>query len=235
MFPLRDTVRSRTFPVVNVTIIVINILVFLYEFALGPHIEVFIREYGLTPVRFFWGFQHNIPDAILPLFTSMFLHGGWIHVLGNMWFLYIFGDNVEDRVGHGGYIVFYLLCGIGAALSQTFLFRQSQIPMVGASGAIAGVLGAYFLLFPHARVLTLIPIFIFLQIMEIPAVVFLLFWFLFQFLQGTFAASTEGGGVAWWAHIGGFIAGMALVFVFKKKEPQSPGAIYLDEPPRYRL
>ncbi len=234
MFPLRDTVRSRTFPVVNVTIIVINILVFLYEFALGQHIEVFIREYGLTPVRFFWGLQHNFGDAIIPLFTSMFLHGGWIHLLGNIWFLYIFGDNVEDRVGHGGYVVFYLLCGIGAALSQTFLFSKSQIPMVGASGAIAGVLGAYFLLFPHARVLTLVPIFIFLQVMEIPAVVFLIFWFLFQFIQGTFASS-EAGGVAWWAHIGGFIAGMALIFAFKKKKPQPPRAIYLDEPPRYRL
>jgi rhomboid family protein len=234
MFPLRDTVRSRTFPVVNTTIIVINILVFLYEFALGPHLEAFISNYGLTPVRFFWGLHHNLSDAIIPLFTSMFLHGGWLHVLGNMWFLYIFGDNVEDRVGHGKYIIFYLMCGIAAALSQAILFRSSQVPMVGASGAIAGVLGAYFLLYPHARVLTLVPIFIFLQVMEIPAVVFLIFWFLLQFIQGTFAA-TEAGGVAWWAHIGGFVAGMVLIFAFKKREPQSARAIYFDEPPRYQL
>jgi membrane associated rhomboid family serine protease len=234
MFPLRDTVRSRTFPFVNTTIIVINILVFLYEFALGPHLDAFISNYGLTPVRFFWGLHHDLSDAIIPLFTSMFLHGGWLHVLGNMWFLYIFGDNVEDRVGHGKYIIFYLLCGIAAALSQALLFRNSQVPMVGASGAIAGVLGAYFLLFPKARVLTLVPIFIFLQVMEIPAVVFLIFWFLLQFIQGTFA-STEAGGVAWWAHIGGFVAGMVLVFAFKKREPQSQRAIYFDEPPRYQL
>jgi rhomboid family protein len=234
MFPLRDTVRSRTFPIVNTTIIVINILVFLYEFALGPRLDGFISNYGLTPVRFFWGLSHNIRDAIIPVFTSMFLHGGWLHVLGNMWFLYIFGDNVEDRVGHGRYIIFYSLCGIAAALSQAILFQTSQVPMVGASGAIAGVLGAYFLLFPHARVLTLVPIFIFLQVMEIPAVVFLIFWFLLQFLQGTFT-STEGGGVAWWAHIGGFIAGMVLIYAFKKREPRSPRAIYFDEPPRYQL
>ena len=173
MFPLRDTVRSRTFPVVNTTIIVINILVFLYEFALGPHLDAFISDYGLTPVRFFWGLKHDLRDAIIPVFTAMFLHGGWFHVLGNMWFLYIFGDNVEDRVGHGRYIIFYLLCGIAATLSQAILFQNSKVPMVGASGAIAGVLGGYFLLFPHARVLTLVPIFIFLQVMEIPAVVFL--------------------------------------------------------------
>jgi membrane associated rhomboid family serine protease len=234
MFPLRDTVRSRTFPVVNTTIIVINILVFLYEFALGPHLDAFISEYGLTPVRFFWGLHHDLRDAIIPLFSSMFLHGGWLHVLGNMWFLYIFGDNVEDRVGHGKYIIFYLMCGIAAALSQALLFRSSQVPMVGASGAIAGILGAYFLLFPRARVLTLVPIFIFLQVMEIPAVVFLIFWFLLQFLQGTFA-STEAGGVAWWAHIGGFVAGMVMIFAFKKREPQSPRAIYFDDPPRYQL
>jgi membrane associated rhomboid family serine protease len=235
MFPLRDTIRARTFPVVNVSIIVINILVFLYEFALGERLDAFIREYGLTPVRFFWGLQGNLKEAIIPLFTSMFLHGGWLHLLGNMWFLYIFGDNVEDRVGHGRYIIFYILCGVCAGLSQTLLFRGSNIPMVGASGAIAGVLGGYFLLFPHARILTLVPIFIFLQLMEIPAVVFLVIWFFFQFLQGTIISAGTGGGVAWWAHIGGFIGGMILIFPFKKKEVQSGDPIYLDEPPRYRL
>jgi membrane associated rhomboid family serine protease len=217
MFPLKDTIRSSTFPIVNVIIIVLNILIFLYEFALGRHMEEFIRQFGLTPVRFYWGLQYNLREAIVPIFTSMFLHGGWIHVLGNMWFLYIFGDNVEDRVGHVSYIFFYLLCGVGAALSQTLLFPNSRIPMVGASGAIAGILGAYFMLYPSARILTLVPIFIFIQLMEVPAVIFLLFWFLFQFIQGSMMPQATGG-VAWWAHIGGFLVGLVLILFFKKPE-----------------
>lgn len=219
MIPIKDTIRSRTFPIVNTSIIVINLLIYLYEFALARQAEAFIFDYGLTPIRFFWALRHDLGDAVIPIFTSMFLHGSWIHVIGNVWFLYIFGDNVEDRVGHLGYIIFYLLCGIGAALSQTFLFPYSKIPMVGASGAIAGVLGAYFLLFPHARVLTLVPIFFFLQLIEVPAVLFLFLWFILQFFQGTFASAIEGG-VAWWAHIGGFIVGMVLIFFFKKREPR---------------
>ena len=222
MFPLRDTIRPKTYPVVNTTIIILNVLIFLYEFSLGRHLEAFVWQFGLTPVRFYWGLNHNLADAVVPIFTSMFLHGGWLHVLGNMWFLYIFGDNVEDRVGHVGYIFFYLLCGIGAALFQTILMPTSKIPMVGASGAIAGVLGAYFLLYPQSRILTLVPIFIFIQLMEIPAVVFLLFWFLWQFIQGSVAPAIAGqGGVAWWAHIGGFIAGMVLIFFFKKRQKES--------------
>jgi membrane associated rhomboid family serine protease len=205
MFPLKDTIRSRTFPVVNTTIIVINILVFLFELSLGGRIDKFIAEYGLTPVRFFWELKHSWTDAIIPVFTSMFLHGGWLHVLGNMWFLYIFGDNVEDRVGHIGYIFFYLLCGMGAALAQATFFPASTMPMVGASGAIAGILGAYFLLYPHARVLTLVPIFIFVQLMEVPAFLFLIFWFILQFAQGAMTHGAANGGVAWWAHIGGFV------------------------------
>lgn len=220
MFPLKDTIRSRTFPIVNSIIIGINLLVFLYEFSLGRQADNFINVFGLTPVRFYWGLRHDMVDAVLPIFTSMFVHGGWLHVLGNMWFLYIFGDNVEDRLGHGMYLVFYLLCGVGAALSQTMLSPSSHMPMVGASGAIAGVLGAYFLLYPYARVLTLIPIFIFIQLIEVPAVVFLLIWFLFQFLQGAITPATQGG-TAWWAHIGGFVTGMALVFLFRKPERRS--------------
>lgn len=220
MIPLRDTIRSSTFPVVNVSLIVINILIYFYEFTLGKSIESFIAQFGLTPVRFFWGLHHNLPDAVIPVFSSMFLHGDWFHVLSNMWFLYIFGDNVEDRTGHVGYLAFYLLCGVGAALSQTFFFRTSTIPMVGASGAIAGVLGAYFLLFPHSRILTLVPIFIFLQLIEIPAVIFLIFWFVIQFISGAMMSSGSQGGVAWWAHIGGFVFGMLLIFLFKKPEPK---------------
>lgn len=218
MFPLKDTIRSRTFPAVNTTIIALNLLVYSYEFLIGRRVDHFIQLFGLTPVRFFWGLHHNLADAILPMFSSMFVHGGLIHVLGNMWFLYIFGDNVEDRVGHGRYVAFYLLCGVTAALAQTMLSPSSTIPMVGASGAIAGVLGAYFLLFPHARVLTLVPIFIFIQLMEVPAVVFLLLWFLFQFIQGSLSPILGQGGTAWWAHIGGFVAGMALIYLFKKPE-----------------
>ncbi|MCI0414788.1 rhomboid family intramembrane serine protease [bacterium] len=223
MFPLRDTIRPKTYPVVNTIFIVINILIFFYEFSLGRKMEAFVYQFGLTPIRFFWGLQNNLADAVIPVFTSMFLHGGWLHLIGNMWFLYIFGDNVEDRVGHVAYIFFYLLCGIGSALTQTFLQANSNIPMVGASGAIAGVLGAYFMLYPHSRILTLVPIFIFLQIMEIPAVVFLFFWFLWQFIQGALAASTPAqGGVAWWAHIGGFVVGLVLIFFFKKREKPKP-------------
>lgn len=225
MFPLKDTVRSRSFPIVNWCIIAINLVVFLYEFSLGRAADAFILQHGLTPSRFFWGLKNDLGDAIIPVFTSMFLHGGWLHVLGNMWFLYIFGDNVEDRVGHIGYIFFYLLCGIGAALSQTLLFPASTLPMVGASGAIAGILGAYFLLFPQSRILTLVPIFIFIQLIEVPAWVFLPFWFLLQFIQGALSPQASGG-VAWWAHIGGFLVGMIAIWVFKKPTRQRPDYLY---------
>src|ERR1041385_5340232 len=155
MLPLYDTVRTRKFPVVNIILIVANILVFLYELQFRPSaLERFIFNWGMIPARL----THEPATAWITIFTAIFLHGSWLHLLGNMWFLYIFGDNVEGRMGHPGYVLFYLLCGVGAALSQTLFFPHSTIPMVGASGAIAGVLGAYFLLFPHARVLTLVPI-----------------------------------------------------------------------------
>ncbi len=222
MFPLRDTIKPRTYPVVNMILIVMNVLVFLYEFSLGNRLEGFVYNFGLTPDLFFRGLNHNFMGAVIPLFTSMFLHGGWFHLIGNMWFLYIFGDNVEDRVGHVGYVFFYLLSGICSALTQALVQPSSAVPMVGASGAIAGVLGAYFLLYPHSRILTLVPIFIFIQVMEIPAVVFLFFWFIWQFVQGSVAASSPGqGGIAWWAHIGGFIAGFVLIFFFKKREKKT--------------
>jgi membrane associated rhomboid family serine protease len=220
MIPLRDAIRPRTFPFVNIALILINLLVWLFQLSLGNRGEAFVMHYGLVPVRFFWGLRHDIADSVVPVFSSMFLHGGWFHVIGNMWFLYIFGDNVEDRIGHLQYLFFYLFCGIGAAMAQTLLNPQSAVPMVGASGAIAGVLGGYFLLFPHSRILTLIPIFIFLQFVEIPAFVFLILWFLLQFVMGSSSHGGEGG-VAWWAHIGGFIAGLVLVLFFKKSEPKN--------------
>jgi len=153
--------------------------------------------------------------------TSIFLHGGWLHLLGNMLYLYIFGDNVEDRLGHFRYLLFYLLCGVFASIVQVLSAPDAWVPMVGASGAIAGVMGAYFCLFPYSRVVTLVFIFFFIEFIEIPAFFFLLFWFVLQFLNGTLSFSSQsgaaGGGVAWWAHIGGFVAGILLLLVFKRR------------------
>ena len=151
----------------------------------------------------------------------MFLHGGWLHLIGNMWYLWIFGDNIEDRLGHFAYLIFYLLCGLGAGIVHTILNAGTEIPSVGASGAIAGVLGAYVVSYPFARVLTLVPIFVFLQVIEIPALLVLGFWFVMQFLSGTASLAVAGGnagGVAWWAHVGGFVIGMILVGLFPRKD-----------------
>jgi membrane associated rhomboid family serine protease len=212
MIPLRDTQPSNSFPAVTLVIIVINVLVFLFEFSLEPHYRnFFIAQYGIVPDRL----------QMQDLFTSMFLHGGWMHLIGNMWFLWIFGDNVEDVLGHGKYLLFYLLCGIVAALIHILLNPFSRVPTIGASGAIAGVMGAYLVKFPHSRVLTLVPIFIFLTTMEIPAFVMLLYWFALQFFQGIGSiaySSISGGGVAWFAHVGGFLAGIALVYILRTRE-----------------
>jgi len=216
VIPLRDSIPSRTWPVVTYLLIGLNVWVFLYEVALGPDLEAFIHTWGFVPADYFA--LARVPDAgaerYLPLVTSMFLHGGWMHLIGNMMYLWIFGDNVEDRLGHLRYLLFYLLAGLGAALVHAYLHPESTVPTVGASGAISGVLGGYLLLFPHARVLTLVPIvFIFVQIVEVPAVIYLGFWFLMQLVAGTLAvALADGaGGVAWWAHVGGFAVGLILV------------------------
>jgi len=211
MIPLRDVIPSRTTPYITITIIVLNAIGWLYEVSL-PHEDLneFLTQYGVVPAYFAW------PTLV----TSMFLHGSWSHVIGNMWYLWIFGDNVEDRVGHGRFIVFYLLCGMLAALGQVAVDPGSMLPTIGASGAIAGVMGAYFVLYPHSRVLTLIP-WIFIQVVELPAIFLLGFWFLMQlFSAGTVAvtASTHGGGVAFAAHVVGFVAGLGGVFVFRKRE-----------------
>jgi rhomboid family protein len=200
VIPLRDTIPSSRVPVVNYLLIAANVAVFLYESSLGRHEEAFIFAHGLVPRDF--DFSH--------LVTSMFLHGGLLHLLGNMLYLYIFGDNVEDRLGHVRYLIFYFLCGIAAGAAQAITNPRSDVPMVGASGAIAGVSGAYFLFFPTARVVTLVPIFFFLQVIEIPAVFFLLVFFVLNFLSGVATIGARGGGVAFWAHVGGFIAGMVL-------------------------
>jgi membrane associated rhomboid family serine protease len=227
MIPLRDAVPSYSFPAITVMLIALNVLAFLYELSLGEALEVFIMRYGAVPLRFILAGraeQVSTVERFLPLFTSMFLHGGLLHLGGNMLYLWIFGDNVEDRLGHVRFLVFYLVCGLAAGLTQIYIHPTSKIPMVGASGAVAGVLGAYLILFPHARVLALIPILFFFQVVELPALLFLIFWFLMQFLSGAIAITaapySEGGGVAWWAHIGGFASGMALGFLLPKRKRQ---------------
>ncbi len=209
MIPLRDTIPSTRIPFINFALIAVNGACFLYEVSLDGEVQHFLHLFGLVPARFH-GF--TLP-GLLPLFTSMFLHSSWLHLLGNMLFLYIFGDNVEDRLGHLRYLCFYILSGMAAGLSQVYAFHTSTLPMIGASGAIAGVTGAYFMFFPRARVVTLVPIFFFFQIIEIPAVVFLLLWFGMQVLYGLATVSAAGhvvGGVAWWAHVGGFVFGMIV-------------------------
>jgi membrane associated rhomboid family serine protease len=212
MLPLRDVIPSRTTPYVTVTIIVLNALAWLYEVSMPRReLDVFLQVFGV------------VPGALVPasLLTSMFLHGSWSHVIGNMWYLWIFGDNVEDRLGHGRFVIFYLVCGLVAAFGQIAIDPESTLPLIGASGAIAGVMGAYFVLYPHSRVLTLIPLIIFWEIVELPAIMLLGFWFLMQlFSAGAIAAtaSTGGGGVAFMAHVAGFVFGMIAVFVFRKKQ-----------------
>jgi len=217
MIPLRDTAKSRTIPFVNYALIAACGLVFFYELTLGPHLDGLVRTYGVNPVRVATTLFHGqfSLKATIPLFTSMFLHGGWMHLIGNMLYLYVFGDNVEDRLGHVGYLFFYLLAGTGAGLTQVYFQQDSSIPLIGASGAIAGVLGAYFLLFPRARVLTVIPLFVFFPVVEVSAFFFLGFWFILQFLQGTMSSMAGvTGEVAWWAHAGGFLVGAVLLPLF---------------------
>lgn len=227
MFPLKDDIPSRNLPVVNVLLIIANILSFVYELSLGPQLESFIVTHGFVPVRFSAELAGNFMPlaSYLPVFSSMFIHGGLLHVFSNLWMLWIFGDNVEDRMGHGRYLLFYLLCGVGAAFAQFWANPQAQSPMIGASGAISGVLGAYFLLYPRARILTFIPIFILFYLVEVPAYFFIGFWFLLQFLQGAAQQVIVGrlaeGGVAWWAHVGGFVAGVILLYFFKREEKRT--------------
>lgn len=241
MIPLRDNIPSRTTPVVNYSLIAICTLVFLLQLAdeSGPR-SILIERFGMIPARVLnpdqpvhmkvqlqdrlgRRFVRPVEMASAPvtpwitLLTCVFLHGGWLHFLGNMWFLFIFGDNVEDRVGHFGYLLFYLFCGVFASAAHLLFNSSSVIPTIGASGAIAGVMGAYFLLYPRAKVLSILPIFFLIQIIVLPAPVFLGIWFLFQFLQGTVSSASgiQAGGVAWWSHIGGFAVGFAIAALLK--------------------
>jgi membrane associated rhomboid family serine protease len=214
MIPLKDMNPSRGFPIVNLAIILICSALWLYEVSLEEYeFNDFIYNFGLVPVEVF--------SKPYQLFTYMFLHGSWLHIIGNMWFLWVFGDNVEDRLGKFKYLLFYVLCGLGAAVIQSlvsFLTGAVHVPMVGASGAISGVLGAYLYLFPHARILALVPIFFFLTFMELPAVFFIGMWVFIQIINGLITLPFASmGGVAWFAHIGGFFVGYKLVRVFYRR------------------
>ncbi len=217
MIPLRDNIPSKSIPLINYSLILLNVFAFVHQLNLASvnELEPFIFHYGVIPSVFTVDPTVNFYRLIF----SQFLHGSWMHLIGNMLYLYIFGDNVEDRLGHLSFLFFYILCGIGAALTQVYFNPNSGVPMIGASGAIAGVLGAYFLLHPNARVLTLIPIGFFSRIVEIPAFFFLGFWFLMQTFSGTASLYTakalgkDVGGVAWFAHAGGFASGFIYILL----------------------
>jgi len=216
MIPIRDAIRSKTFPVVNVLIIVLNILAFLWQLSQGPHLMEALFLYGIVPIRYSdpeLSVQFSTFQQWLPFLTSIFLHGGLLHILGNMWFLYIFGDNIEDRIGHIRYFIFYIFCGVAAGLIHLMTNWSSKIPTIGASGSISGVMGAYLLLYPRSRILTLIPIFFFFQFVEIPAFIFLGYWLLIQLFSASLTPNSIGG-IAWWAHIGGFMVGLIFIKIF---------------------
>lgn len=219
LFPLHDDNPTYITPILTVCFIVICCVVYFWQFNLGPEMgQAAVYSYGMIPAVLFD--QAELPATLerlpaeLTVISSMFMHGGWMHLIGNMLYLWIFGNNVEDSMGHVKFIVFYLICGIVAALSQALLEPGSEIPMIGASGAVSGVLGAYLLLYPHARVLVVLPIFVIIKTFRIPAMYVLGFWFLTQIVSSMMTNAGEPG-VAWWAHIGGFIAGMVLIPFFK--------------------
>jgi membrane associated rhomboid family serine protease len=223
MIPLRDDNPTRIAPVLTVALIVLNVAVFLYQISLAPGAQrQLVYQFGAIP-SVVLGTQALAPQlALVPpmvtLLTSMFLHGGLLHLAGNMLYLWIFGNNIEEAMGRMRFILFYLLCGFLASYAHIFSDAASATPSIGASGAISGVLGAYLLLYPRAQVLTLIPLGFYLRLIYVPAGLVLTFWFLLQLASGSLSQGQPGGGVAWWAHIGGFVAGMLLVGVFKKRE-----------------
>jgi hypothetical protein len=226
VFPLRDNIPSRTFPIVTLMIIVANVLAFFWEISLGPRLEGALWRWAIIPARFtdrevgIWA--HPI-QQLVPFFSSMFLHGGWLHLIGNMWTFWIFGDNVEDRLGHDRFALLYLASGLAAGAVHIFTNAGSAVPTIGASGAVAGVMGAYFRFYPRARVATVIPPFIFGPVFVLPAVVFLGFWFLLQFFNGVMSLG-EGrsgfAGIAWWAHVGGFGFGALVCLFAARRHPR---------------
>ena len=226
MIPIRDTQRPRVTPVINLTLIAINVGVWLYELGLSEsQLYRFILKWGVIPAVI----TNQIPrealmhtSGLMSLVTSLFIHAGWVHIIGNMLYLFIFGDNVEDLLGHWGYLGFYFTVGIGASLLHIYFDPLSVVPTVGASGAIAGVLGAYFIHFPRSRVLALIPVGLFLPMVELPSIVFLFLWFLTNLFSGVASLGVPAqAGVAWWAHIGGFVAGMAFSYVLRQRRVRS--------------
>ena len=223
MFPLRDDNPTTKTPIVTLGLIAVNALIFLYQISLGTRAgQLFVYQFGAIPAVIMG--NETLPPSVavsppqLGLFTSMFLHGSWMHLIGNMWYLYIFGDNIEEAMGHFRYFAFYIVSGLLASFSQILWNVNSTIPSIGASGAISGVLGAYLLLYPRARVLTLIFLGFFIRMIYIPAMFILGFWFVLQLLSGSMAGGQDAGGVAFWAHIGGFVAGIVLVGLFKRDE-----------------
>ncbi|MGB6484126.1 MAG: rhomboid family intramembrane serine protease [Candidatus Acidiferrales bacterium] len=224
MIPLKN-LRPRThFPSVTLALIIANFAVFFYQLTLSQRaLQAFITTYSLIPARVqlaLAGSHFTLAQAFVPFFTSMFLHAGWLHIIGNMWFLWLFGGNVEDRLGHIPYLGFYFVCGLGAGTAQTLFSLGSTIPSLGASGAIAGVLGAYIIFFPSSEILTLVTLFFWWFFARLPAVLFIGLWFLVQFLSGVSSlGSAAQGGVAWWAHVGGFLLGMLLVSGMRRKQP----------------
>lgn len=224
MIPIKDDNPTKTLPFITVGLILLNVTAFFYELSLGSGMQKFIALYGAVPQNMIHG-ESDVAGPHLPAMvtvtTSMFLHGGLLHLGGNMLYLWIFGNNIEDTLGHIRFLLFYLVCGYIGAYGHAFTDPTSSIPMVGASGAISGVLGAYLLLFPTARVLTLIPIFFFIHFVWIPAFIVLGFWIVVQFLNGVLSQGSASGGVAWFAHIGGFLSGMVLLFFFKKPKTRS--------------
>jgi len=222
MIPLKNLSPRLTFPAMTLLLIIANVLVYIYQVSLPDRAaEAFINLYGMVPARVSMALagQHHVTfaQAFIPLFTSMFLHGGLLHILGNMWFLWIFGGQVEDRLGHFTYLVFYLICGLGSGIAQLAFSWGSKLPGIGASGAIAGVLGAYIVFFPSSRILTLVPLFIIWFTAQIPALVFIGLWFAIQFLSGIGSLGAASmGGVAWWAHVGGFLLGVLIAQLYRR-------------------
>jgi len=221
VIPLADSVHSRTIPLVNISLILLNVLVFIYEYSLGRALDPFLFTWGVVPAQLLANPGGEWPTVL----TAMFLHGGWLHLISNMWALWIFGDNVEDRMGSLTYLIFYLGAGMIASLAQVFFSAGSGLPLIGASGAIAGVLGAYLVLFPSARVIGLVPIFFFFYTLELPAIIFLGFWFLSQLFIGAaslaFAETMQNaGGIAYWAHAAGFVVGLLVAPFFRRRPRQ---------------